>query len=106
MTPSSIVSIRAKVAQARTSLLEPGANLTSVLLALESAATELRELGANTPICDLEALRLDLARVAKLARNGEDFWRGWGRLLGLEPAYTSEGLLAVEALTSRIVVQG
>ncbi len=104
--PSSIASIREQVAAARVAMLEPGADLTGVLQTLQSAAEELRQAGPETPREELEGLRLELAGAAKLARNGEEFWRGWGRLLGLDPGYSSDGALAAVPTTSRIAVQG
>jgi len=106
MMPSSIGNIQARVARARGALLEPNADLTRVLLELGSAAEEMRGLGSDTLVAELEALRSELAGVGKLARNGEDFWQAWGRLSGLEPSYTPSGVLAAEPNTSRIVVQG
>ncbi|MEO5925499.1 MAG: hypothetical protein ABIR70_16885 [Bryobacteraceae bacterium] len=49
---------------------------------------------------------IELAAIARLARNGEDFWRAWGRLLGLEPGYTAAGVPASVPVGSRIAVQG
>jgi hypothetical protein len=106
MTPSNIASIREQVARAGAALREPGADFTGVLLGLESAVEGMRGLGADTPLAELEALRVELARVATLAHHGEDFWRSWGRLLGLEPGYTPAGVLAAEQSISHIAVEG
>lgn len=94
------------MAAARGAMLEPGANLTGVLDELQGAAAELQLVGLETPRAEMDALRLELAGIAKLAHNGEEFWRGWGRLLGLEPGYTAGGALGEAASASRIVVQG
>ena len=117
MTPSSIASVRELVAQSRAALLEPGADLTGPILGLELAVYHMRELEGSVPAdsserallqTDLENLRLELRRVERLARSGEDFWRGWGRLLGLEPGYTQAGVLAPlpEQASARIAVTG
>jgi hypothetical protein len=98
------------VGLARAALLAPQPDLASVLLELGSAAEEMGSLGPetapDTAMPELDALRLVLAGVAKLARNGEDFWRGWGRLVGLEPGYTQGGAPVPEQSAARIVVQG
>ncbi len=117
MTPSSIASIREQVAQSRAALLEPGADLTGPILGLELAVHHMRKLEVSLPAdlaertllkADLENLRLELRGAEQLARNGEDFCRGWGRLLGLEPAYTQAGVLAPlpEPSSARIAVTG
>lgn len=87
-------------------MLEPGADLTGVLQTLQSAAEEMRRLEPQASREELEGLRLELARAAKLAGNGEEFWRGWGRLLGLDPGYGADGALASARATSRIAVEG
>jgi hypothetical protein len=87
-------------------LVQQRPDLTRVLLDLQYAAEAMRCLGPETPAAELHALRLDLASVATLARNGEDFWTAWGRLSGLEPGYTPEGLRVADPPTSRIAVQG
>jgi len=77
----------------------------------------MRELEGSVPAdlaertllkADLENLRLELRCAERLARNGEDFCRGWGRLLGLEPSYTPAGVLASlpEQASTRIAVTG
>jgi hypothetical protein len=66
---------------------------------LEEVAERLR--AAREPLDGNE-----LAAIAKLARNGEQFWRAWGRLLGLESGYTAEGILAAQPRASHIEVQG
>lgn len=106
MTPSSISRIRRRIAGARGVLLEPDGDLSRVLMELESAAEEIPHLGPETPVVEIEALRLELARLAQLASNGTDFWRSWARLLGLEPGYTQGGVLAPEPTVSRIAVRG
>ena len=50
--------------------------------------------------------RREMAALTTLARNGESFWSAWGRLAGLEPGYTSEGMLAPELHASHITVDG
>jgi len=109
---SSITSIRTQVTKARAALLEPEVDLTGPILALESAAEQLRSFTANASgegaqlKTELELLRLELGRVSTLARNGEAFWSGWGRLLGLEPEYTSAGVPATRDTAARIAVEG
>lgn len=104
--PSKIASIRERVAAARVAMLEPGADLTGVLQTLQSAAEDMRQLGSEASREEFEGLRLELTRAAKLARNGEEFWRGWGRLLGLDPGYGADGALAAVLPASRIAVEG
>jgi len=102
--PLSIASIREQVVLARLALLKN--DIAGGLLRLESAALGMRGLGADTSKSEVEALRVDLARVAMLARNGEEFWRSWGRLVGVEPGYTPAGVLAEAPAASRIAVEG
>jgi hypothetical protein len=83
--PSNISNIRERVARARAALLVAGADLPGVLQELGAVADEARGLGSEASVPELTALRTELAAVGKLARNGEEFWNGWGRLLGVEP---------------------
>src|SRR3954469_7250043 len=95
--PSTINSL---LAQARAALISDPAGAAVML---EEAAERLR--GHATPL-QADAIRSELAAISKLARNGEHMWRAWGRLLGLEPGYTSGGALAAEPGASHIVVEG
>jgi hypothetical protein len=74
------------------------------------AAVLLEEVGERLRApseTDREPLNgAELTAIAKLARNGEQLWRAWGRLLGLEPGYTSDGVLAAEPHASHIAVEG
>jgi hypothetical protein len=97
-------------------------DLTGSILALELAVSQMRDLEEAAPQmrltidpaerallkADLDALRLDLRRVEGLARNGEDFWRGWSRMLGVEPGYTASGVVApsTDQPSTRIAVTG
>lgn len=103
MTPSSI---RNRLVEVRRLLLEPGADLTRVVQELGVASEELRLLGPGANRSEMDAVKLELSRVARLARNGEAFWGGWGRLLGLEPAYTAAGVLASAPGAASIAVRG
>ncbi len=89
-------TIDSLVAEARTVLISDPAR-AAVLL--EEVAERLRR--------QLQPVdRSALAAIATLARNGETFWRAWGRLLGLEPGYTPEGVFAAEPRATHIAVQG
>jgi hypothetical protein len=104
MTPSSSNSVRGRLERVRRLLLHPDADLAGVLEELEAAAEELRAL--DLPPAEMEAVRAELARVKALAKNGEEFWRGWGRLVGLEPGYTPGAQAATERPTPQLAIQG
>jgi hypothetical protein len=95
--PSTINSL---LAEARAALISDPAAAAGML---EEVAERLR---GQAPLLDADALRSELAALAKLARNGEQMWRAWGRLLGLEPGYTAAGVLRAEPGASHIVVEG
>ena len=70
------------------------------------AAVLLEEVAENLRVHREPVDATELAAMATLARNGESFWRSWGRLLGLEPGYTADGIRAAEPRASHIAVQG
>ncbi len=70
------------------------------------AAMLLEEVARRLRVQPESVDRSELAALSKLARNGEDFWRAWGRLLGLEPGYTAAGVQASVPAGSRIAVEG
>lgn len=105
---SAVSDVREQAGEVRSALLNPveAGDFAAEILRLNAAIDRLRafqaELDGKPPVGeeraalhrDLKALKTDLARLATLAGHGEAFWRGWGRLLGLEGGYTQAGLPA------------
>jgi hypothetical protein len=59
---------------------------------LETAAEILRRLRPESSArTDLEALRKELSRAARLIEHGDRLWRGWAGILGSAAGYTSAG---------------
>jgi hypothetical protein len=105
--PSTIPEVRAEADEVRAALLNPAeaGDFAAELLRLNAAIDRLRQVKVQMegapPVADeraelerdLLALKEELARLANLAGHGEAFWRGWGRLLGLDTGgYTEMGL--------------
>ncbi len=106
MMPSSSSSVSGRLARVRGLLLEPSVDLASVLKELEVVAAALRSLGPAVSPTELDAVRSEVARVARLAKGGEEFWRAWGRLAGLEPGYTTAGQFAAARPAPTLAIQG
>jgi hypothetical protein len=116
MTSSNISSIREHVAQARGLLLTPEPDFTQVMPQLQAAAEGLQALAKAAPLdsgararwkSEVAALRGDLRRLAALAQSGEEFMRGWGRVLGTG-TYSPDGALQPlgGVLTHKVSVEG
>ena len=117
MTRSDIRKIRDDVSGMCAALTAPDpGEIAAQLVGLEAA---LRQMDAWQATCgepteedrellraELEALRQDLKRTELLVRNGEEFWRGWARLLGMDTGYTPSGMPAMAEATSRVKVEG
>jgi hypothetical protein len=80
-------------------------NLTTGILALDAAVGRLstweQEWHAAPPTgldqraqihADIEALRRELRALEPVVRHGEEFLRGWARILGLDTGYTANGM--------------
>ena len=106
MTPSSSSSLAGRLARVNALLLEPHTDLSGVLKELEAVAGDLCSLGPEISPSELDAVRLEVARVAMLAKGGEEFWRGWGRLAGLEPGYTPAAQLSTERPAPKLAMEG
>ena len=121
MTRSDIRKIRDDVSGMRAALTAPDPEeIAAQMVGLEAAVRQLSEwerTGADADGCDaesrallraeFEALRLDLKRTERLVRNGDEFWRGWARLLGMDTGYTPGGMpVEAEIRSSRVKVEG
>lgn len=123
MTRSDIRKIRNDVSGMRAALTSPDpGEIAAQMVGLEAAVRQLGEWersGApESPEerallrAELEALSAELKRTERLIQNGDEFWRGWARLIGMDTGYTPSGLPGMlEATTpvrvpSRIEVEG
>jgi hypothetical protein len=66
------------------------------------------EPGTVADGAEIAALRAELQQLQHLVRHGEEFWRGWARVLGLDTGYTpGGGPGAMEGtMASRLSVKG
>jgi hypothetical protein len=55
---------------------------------------------------ELEVLREDLRRAARLIEHGQILWQGWARLVGAASGYTAAGEPAPLAASGRVSVRG
>ena len=121
MTRSDIRRIRDDVSGVCAALTAPDpGEIAAQMVGLEAAVRQLSDWerggvqGGEVHIgeeerallrTELEALRLDLKRTEHLIRNGDEFWRGWARLLGMDTGYTPSGMPGVIEATSRSRVE-
>jgi Lon protease-like protein len=123
MTHCAPDEIRRQVTAVRAGLTGAGEpDFAAQIQALEAAAAQLQALArrwAEAPPgeteraelrAEISALETELRRLARLVEAGDEFWRGWARLLGLDTGYTPAGiaapLLAPGAAARRLTVKG
>jgi hypothetical protein len=123
MTRSDIRKIREDMSGVRVALTAPDpGEIAAQMVGLESAVRQMSEwAGKGGPAdpeerallrAELEALQGELRGTERLIENGEEFWRGWARLLGMDTGYTPSGLPGVLEATSprrlpaRVEVEG
>lgn len=121
MTRSEIQHVREEVAGMCDALTSPDpGEIAAQLVGLDQAlrqlsawqnGAEFNEEDRGVLRAELEALQADLQRTERLVRNGEDFWRGWARLLGMDTGYTPSGMPGVIEAThagaaARMKVEG
>ena len=111
MTRSDIRKIREDVSGMRTALTAPDpGEIAAQMVGLEAALRQLRDWrGSDAPEnpedrallrAELEALSSELKRTERLIQSGDEFWRGWARLIGMDTGYTPSGLPGlIEATT-------
>jgi hypothetical protein len=92
----------------RNALLMGGsAEIGECVTDLEGACGLLRHLETGPSSRDeLEALRAELNRTARLIEHGDNLWRGWARILGAAAGYTSAGEPAALAASGQLSVRG
>jgi hypothetical protein len=116
MTHSDIRKIRDDVSGVCAALTAPDpGEIAAQMVGLEAAVRQLSEWERcgvqdaqeeNALLrAELEALQQDLQRTERLIRSGDEFWRGWARLLGMDTGYTPSGMPGVIEATSRSRVE-
>ncbi len=112
MTHSDIRKIRDDVSGVCAALTTPDpGEIAAQMVGLDAAVRQLSEWERSGVQdgeeergllrAELEALQSELRRTEHLIRNGDEFWRGWARLLGMDTGYTPSGLPGVIQATSR-----
>jgi hypothetical protein len=123
MTHSATHEIRGRLAGVRAALTggaQP--DFAAQMGVLAAAAAQLQDLARGwqqappagperaAVRAELEALEAELGRLKHLVDAGEEFWRGWARMLGLDTGYTAAGveapLLTPAAAPPRLRVKG
>jgi hypothetical protein len=108
MMHSNIHNAQEQIAALRDALVKGGpAEIEQCLPGLEAAARVLRNSEpAPGTRADLEGLRNELSRAARLIQHGESLWRGWARILGSAAGYTAGGEPAPLSAPSQLSVRG
>lgn len=97
----------------RTALTAPDpGEIAAQMVGLDAAVRQLSDWrGSDAPEnreeqallrAELEALSAELKRTERLIQNGDEFWRDWARLIGMDTGYTPSGLPGLIEATSPV----
>jgi hypothetical protein len=117
---SSVRKAHEQIAALRAALLRGGpVEIEQCLPGLEEAGAVFRHLGEALATIqpgsrderdalreEVQALRHELTRAARLVEHGDLLWRGWARILGSAAGYTAAGEPAPLRASGQLSVQG